>query len=52
MTTKQYRSALDELGLTIAGKPTAKALGLSLSQIQRIAHGIAPNPKSSESSSS
>lgn len=39
MTNKQYLDALKKLGLTPAGKPTAKALGLSIRQIQRIKAG-------------
>jgi hypothetical protein len=36
MSTRQYLAALDELGLTVAGKATAQALGISLRQCQRI----------------
>ena len=44
MTTKQYLAALEELGLTVAGKRTAEALGLGLRQCQRISVGKAPVP--------
>lgn len=43
MTTNQYLAALKKLGLTPSGKDTARALGLSLRQCQRIAAG-APIP--------
>ena len=39
MTPRQYLKALDALGLTVAGKQTAKALGLGLRHCQRIAAG-------------
>lgn len=39
MTKAQYRRALKQLGLTIAGKRTAKALGISPRQSQRYAAG-------------
>lgn len=39
MTTRQYLKVLDTLGLTVAGKQTAKALGLGLRHCQRIAAG-------------
>lgn len=44
MTTKQYLAALKKLDLTPAGQATAKALGLSLRQCQRISAG-APVPE-------
>jgi hypothetical protein len=44
MTHEQYRRALKKLGLTVAGKATAKALGLGLRQCQRIAAGDGPVP--------
>ena len=43
MTTEQYLAALKKLGLTPASKATAKALGLSLRQCQRIAAGAKPS---------
>ena len=39
MSTKQYLAALDALDLTVAGKATCEALGLSMRHIQRIAAG-------------
>lgn len=39
MTKRQYLHALDQLGLTIAGQATAKALGLGLRQCMRISSG-------------
>lgn len=39
MTTKQYLAALKKLGLTVASKDTAAALGLSVRQVQRMAAG-------------
>ena len=45
MSTRQYLQALDALGLTVAGKSTAEALGLSLRQCQRIAGDLAPVPR-------
>lgn len=39
MTTADYLRALKKLGLTRAGKKTAAALGVSLSQCQRYAAG-------------
>ena len=44
MTTQQYLETLDALGLTVAGKQTAKALGLGLRHCQRIAAGDTPVP--------
>ena len=44
MTKAQYLKALKKLGLTIASKETAKRLGLSVRQCQRIAHGEADVP--------
>lgn len=37
MTTRQYLAALKRLGLTVAGKPTAEALGIGVRHCQRIA---------------
>lgn len=42
MTSKQYVAALKRLGLTPASKHTAARLGLTLSQIQKIAAGRSP----------
>ena len=39
MTKTQYRRALKQLGLTIAGGRTAKVLGISPRQSQRYAAG-------------
>jgi hypothetical protein len=39
MTTKQYLAALQKLGLTRAGNATAAALGVSVRQCLRYAHG-------------
>lgn len=39
MTTRKYLAALDQLGLTVAGQKTAKALGIGLRHCQRIAAG-------------
>lgn len=39
MTTLQYLAALKRLSLTPAGKATAEALGVSLRQCIRYAHG-------------
>lgn len=39
MTTKQYLSALKQLGLTRASKATAAALGVTVRQCQRYADG-------------
>jgi len=39
MTKKQYHAALRKLGLTVAGKATAHALGLTVRQCQRLAAG-------------
>ena len=39
MTTSQFRAALEKLGLRRAGKPTARALGLGVRQLQRVYHG-------------
>jgi hypothetical protein len=44
MSKRQYLNALDQLGLTIAGKATAKALGLSLRQCMRLSSGDVPVP--------
>jgi hypothetical protein len=44
MSAEQYRDALGELGLTVAGKATAEALGLGMRQIMRLANGDAPVP--------
>lgn len=41
---RKYLAALRQLDLTVAGKRTAEALGLSLRQCQRIAHAQAPVP--------
>lgn len=45
MTNKQYLDALKKLGLTPAGQATARALGLSLRQCQRLAAGASPVPE-------
>ena len=45
MTNKQYLDALKKLGLTPSGKATARALGLSLRQCQRIAAGDCDVPE-------
>jgi hypothetical protein len=45
MTTKDYLTALRKLSLTPAGQATARALGLSLRQCQRIAAGVSPVPR-------
>ena len=45
MTNKQYLDALKKLGLTPSGKATARALGLSLRQCQRIAAGDCEVPE-------
>jgi hypothetical protein len=39
MTTKQYLAALKKLGLLPSARNTAKALGLSVRQCQRLAAG-------------
>lgn len=39
MPPDEYRNALDALGLTIAGKATARALGLGVRHCQRLATG-------------
>jgi hypothetical protein len=39
VTKTQYRRALEQLGLTIAGERTAKVLGISTRQSQRYAAG-------------
>lgn len=44
MTTRQYLTALEALGLTVAGQATAKALGMGVRHCQRIAAGNAPVP--------
>ncbi len=43
MTDKQFRAALDKLGLTIVG--AAPYLGVSRRQAQRIAAGDSPVPE-------
>lgn len=43
MTSKQYRAALDKLGLSIIG--AAPVFGISKRQAQRFAGGEAPIPK-------
>jgi hypothetical protein len=45
MTRLEYLAALRKLGLTPHGKATARALGLSLRQCQRIAAGVSPVPR-------
>jgi hypothetical protein len=44
VTTKEYLTALRKLSLTPASQATARALGLSLRQCQRIAAGVSPVP--------
>jgi hypothetical protein len=44
MTRLEYLAALRKLGLTPHGQATARALGLSLRQCQRIAAGVSPVP--------
>jgi hypothetical protein len=44
MSQREFRSALDHLGLTICGQATSKALGLGIRQCSRIAHGRVPVP--------
>ena len=44
MTTKEYLAAIKKLGLLPSGKATAKALGLSVRQCQRIAAGESQVP--------
>ena len=44
MTTAQYLAALERLGLRPMAKATAEALGLSVSQLYRIASGRSPVP--------
>ena len=44
MTTAQYHAALKRLGLRPMAKATAEALGLSVSQLYRIASGRSPVP--------
>lgn len=44
MNRAQFLDSLAELGLSHASKVTAAALGLSVRQIQRLAHGEAPVP--------
>lgn len=39
MTTRQYLNALDQLGLTTASQATAKALGCTVRQCQRLSGG-------------
>jgi hypothetical protein len=41
VTKTQYRKALEQLGLPIAGERTAKVLGISTRQSQRYAAGEA-----------
>ena len=48
MPNDEYLAALETLGLTVAGKPTAKALGLSVRQCQRMASGEVLVPGSVE----
>ena len=43
MTAKQYRAALEKLGLTIVG--AAPVLGISRRQAQRVAAGDSPVPE-------
>ena len=44
MSKRQYLISLEALGLTVAGKQTAAALGLGLRQCQRLATGETPVP--------
>lgn len=44
MSRYEYLVALEQLGLTPASKETARALGLSVRQIQKIAAGTAKVP--------
>lgn len=44
MTAKQYRDALDRLGLTSSSQRTSKLLGMGMRQCQRIHAGESPVP--------
>jgi len=45
MSARKFRAALDELGLTIASQRTARLLGFSVRQVQRLAVGGQPVPR-------
>jgi hypothetical protein len=45
MSDSQFRSALKKLGLTVASKRTAAALGMGIRQCQRLAVGEQPVPQ-------
>lgn len=45
MTTEQYLRALKKLGLSVAGKPTSEALGVSVRQCQKYAAGDVAIPE-------
>lgn len=45
MSREQYHESLQRLGLSPAAKDTARLLGLSVRQAQRIYHGHCPVPE-------